>query len=149
MIDVEGNRTDDFDQFLKQQVEDPAAPALKELATGGAPDTGERAAVALFIALTAARSPEMMNGVVTDHLDALAPAARAQLDDLVKVWCGWTGKQYDSRSHSEFLKPSSFGAIWIWSQNLQSRLREWEWHLVPTSRERPFAVRPSGETSTI
>lgn len=140
MIDMQGNRTDDFDQFLKHQVEDPAAPALRTLATGGALDPAERAAVALFIALTAARSPEMMNGVVTEHLGGLAPAARAELDDLVKLWCGWTAKPYDSRSHNEFLKPSSFGAIWVWSQSLQSRLLKWEWHLVQTTRNRPFVT---------
>src|SRR5713226_2238310 len=74
MIDMEGNRTDDFDQFVKQQVEDPAAPALKKLATGEALDPGDRAAVALFVALTAARSPEMMNGVFTEYVGDLAPA---------------------------------------------------------------------------
>jgi hypothetical protein len=140
MIDVEGKRTDDFDRFLKQQVEDPAAPALRKLAVGGMLETGERAAVALFIALTAARSPEMMNGVVTEHLGGLAPPVRAELDELVKLWSSWTGKPYDSKSHGEFLKPSSFGAIWIWSRGLQSRLLEWEWHLVQTTGERTFVT---------
>jgi hypothetical protein len=140
MIDMEGNRTDDFDQFLKLQVEDPAAPALRKLATGGTLDTGERVAVALFIALTAARSPGTMNGVATEYLDGLAPAARTELDELVKLWCGWTGKPYDSKSHREFLKPSSFGAIWVWSQSLQCRLLEWQWHLIQTSRDRPFVT---------
>jgi hypothetical protein len=140
MIDMEGTRTDDFDQFLKHQVEDPAAPALRRLATGGRLDPGQCAAVALFIALTAARSPELMSGVVTEHLGGLAPADRAQLDELVKLWCGWTGKPYDSKSHSEFLKPSSFGAIWVWSQSLQRRLLQWEWRLIQTTRDRPFVT---------
>jgi hypothetical protein len=140
MIDMEGNRTDDFDQFLKQQVEDPAAPALRKLATGGELDTDERAAVAIFVALTAARSPEMITGVMTEHLSGLASDARAELDELVKLWCGWTGKPYDSKSSSEFLKPSSFGAIWVWSLSLQRRLLEWEWRLVQTTRERPFVT---------
>lgn len=140
MIDMAGSRNDDFDQFLKRQVEDPAAPALRKSATGETLDPGERAPVALFIALTAARSPEMMNAVVTRHLGGLAPAARTELDDLVKLWCGWTRKPYDSRSHSEFLKPSSFGAIWVWSQSLQRRLLEWEWHLVRTTKDQPFVT---------
>ncbi len=140
MIDMEGNRTDNFDQFLKQQVEDPATSALRKLATGGALETGERAAVALFVALTAARSPEMMKGVITEHLSNLAPGARSELDELVKLWCSWTGKPYDSKSHSEFLKPSSFGAVWVWSQSLQRRLLEWEWHLIQTTRDRPFVT---------
>lgn len=140
MIDMEGNRTDEFDQYLKQKVEDPAVPALKKLATGGILDGNGRTAVALFIALTAARSPEMMKDAMRGHLGSLAPANRAELDDLVTLWCGWTGKLYDLKSHSEFLKPSSFGAIWIWSQSLQCRLLEWDWHLVSTTRERPFVT---------
>jgi hypothetical protein len=140
MIDMDGNRTDEFDQYLKQQVEDPAAPALKKLATGEELDPTERSAVALFVALTAARSPEMMNQVMSQHLGGLAWTDRAELDGLAKLWCSWTGKTFDSKSHSEFIKPSSFGAIWIWSQNLQRRLLEWEWHLVQTTRERPFVT---------
>lgn len=140
MIDMEGNRTDEFDQYLKQTVEDSAAPALKKLAMGGVLDACERSGVALFIALTAARSPDLMKSVMTEHLRSLAPADRAELDDLVKLWCGWTGKPYDLKSHSEFLKPGSFGAIWVWSQSLQRRLLEWEWHLVQTTREQPFVT---------
>src|SRR5262245_24060731 len=140
MIVMEGNRTDDFDKFVKREVEDPAAPALKKLALGGVLDACERSAVALFVALIAVRSPEMMNGVKTEYLGSLASAERVDLEDLVKQWCSWPGKPYDSKSHVEFLKPSSFGAIWIWSQSLQRRLLEWEWHLVRTTRERPFVT---------
>jgi hypothetical protein len=115
MIDMEGYRTDDFDQYVKEQVEDAAAPALRSWQREDFL-TPTRSAVAFFVALTAARSPEMMKGVVTEHLASLAPADRGELDDLVKLWCAWTGKPYDSKSHSEFPKPSSFGAIWTWSQ---------------------------------
>src|SRR4051794_31480533 len=45
-VNMEGNRTDEFDQFLKRHVEDPAAPALKKLATGGSLDANERSAAA-------------------------------------------------------------------------------------------------------
>ena len=88
MIDMQGNRTDAFDQYLKLNVEDPAAPALKKLATGGSLDANERSAVALFVALTAARSPQLMNTVMTEHLGNLAADDRAELDGLVKLWCG-------------------------------------------------------------
>ncbi|MFH1748502.1 MAG: DUF4238 domain-containing protein [Planctomycetota bacterium] len=140
MIDMQGTRSDDFDRFLKQNVEDPAAPALKKLATGGTLDDNERSAVALFVALTAARSPKLMNSVMTDHLSNLAEGDCAELDALVKLWCHWTGKPYGPKSHSEFLKPSSFGAIWIWSQSLHRRLLQWEWHLVYTTRDQPFVT---------
>src|SRR5262249_8814046 len=99
-----------------------------------------RSAVALFIALTAARSPEVMKSVMTEHLGTLSPADRAELDALVKLWCHWTRKPYDSKSHGEFLKPSSFGAIWTWSQSRQRRLLQWEWHLIHTTSEQPFVT---------
>src|SRR5436190_7689335 len=140
MIDMQGNRTDEFDRFLKNRVEDPVVPVLKKLATGEPLDADERSAVAFFVALTAARSPQVMNGVMTEYLGSRTSADHSELDDLVKLWCDWTEKPYDSKSHSEFLKPSSFGAIWIWSQSLQRRLLEWEWHLIQTSRERPFVT---------
>lgn len=140
MIDRQGIRSDDFDRFLKLNVEDPAALALKRLITGFTLETNERAAVALFVALTAARSPELMTRVMTDHLGSLGAGDRADLDAQVKLWCEWTGKTYSPKSHSEFLKPDSFGAIWNWSLDLQRRLLDWEWHLVHTTRDRPFVT---------
>ena len=97
MIDMDGNRTDEFDQYLKREVEDPAAPALKKLATAGALDSGERSAVALFISLTAARSPKLMNSVMGGHLERQTEVDRAQFEGLVKLWCHWTGRPYDSK----------------------------------------------------
>lgn len=140
MIDMEGSRTDEFDQFLKLNVEDPAAPALRKLATNGDLDPNERSAVALFIALTAARSPEMMNGGMTEHLGSLAPNERARLDTLVQRWCNLTGHPHNENSHSEFLKPGTFEAMLVWSQSLQSRLLQWNWYFVPTTRDRPFVT---------
>jgi hypothetical protein len=65
--------------FSNTRSRNPTAPALRKLATGGTFDPGERAAVALFVALTAARSPEKMNGVITEYLGGLALTAREKL----------------------------------------------------------------------
>jgi hypothetical protein len=140
MIDAEGNRRDDFDQFLKLNVEDPAAPALKKLATGETIDGSERSAVALFVALTVARSPELMNSALAGYLDKLSTGDRQELDALVKPWGDRTGKSYGAKSHSEYLKPSILGGILAFSQNLQDRLLQWEWRLVRTTRDRPFVT---------
>lgn len=140
MIDMEGNRTDSFDQYFKVNIEDPAAPALKKLITGGALDANERSAVAFFMALTAARSPEVMSGVMANLLGSLTERDRRELDDLARLWCDWTGRPFGPRSQSEFLKPSSLGAVWKWSQNLRHRLLLWEWHLVHTTRDKPFVT---------
>ncbi len=140
MIGMDGTRTDSFDRFLKKQVEDPSALPLKKLASGAPVDADERSAVAFFVAITAARSPEVMKASVTEHLSSLAPSDRADLDDLVKRWCYWTGKPYGSKSQSEFLKPGQFGAIWMWANDLRRRLLQWEWRLIATTRERPFVT---------
>ncbi len=121
MIDVQGNRTDALDQYLKLNVEDPAAPALKKLATGGSLEANERSAVALFVALTAARSPQLMNSALRGHLDDLTADDRTELDVQVKQWCDWMGRPYSAKSHIEYLKPSSLGAMWNWSLSLQHR----------------------------
>lgn len=140
MIESDGTRTDGFDQHLKLHVEDPAAPALKKLATGESMDKTERSAVAMFIALTAARSPGLMDSVLNAHLNGLAESDRAELEALVKLWCELTGKPYGPNTHSEFLKPSSLGALWLWSLSLRRRLLGWEWHLVRTTRDQPFVT---------
>ncbi|QDV88991.1 hypothetical protein RAS2_00500 [Phycisphaerae bacterium RAS2] len=138
MIEMDGTRTDAFDQYLKLHVEDPAAPALKKLAIGGSLDNEERAAVAMFIALTAARSPQPMSTLLEGHLSGLAESDRAEIDALVRLWCQWTQTRYGPNAHREFLKPSSFGAIWVWSQSIQRCLLQWEWHLIHTTRDKPF-----------
>jgi hypothetical protein len=140
LIEMDGKRTDDFDRFLKLSVEDPAVPAIKSLATGAALGDDGRSAVAMFIALTAARSPEMMKGIVSEHRDKLSTRDQAELDALVRIWCAITGKPCDSKAHDEFLKPSTFGAIWFWSLSLRDRLVNWNWHVVQTTRTKPFVT---------
>ena len=140
MIDMDGNRTDEFDQFLKQTVEDPVAPALKKMARADTVDANERSAIALFIALTAARSPNMMAGVLKDYVQKLPSNEQEELDTLVRRWSDWTGRPYGPTSRDEFLKPSSFGAVWIWARSLQHRLLQWQWHLLHTTRTRPFVT---------
>jgi hypothetical protein len=122
LIDIGGKRTDEFDQYLKVVVEDPAVPAIKRLATGAVLGADERSAVAMFIALTAARAPEMMKGIVLGHRAKLSESDQAALEDLVKIWCGIVDKPYNAKAHGEFLKPSTFGAIWLWSLSLKARL---------------------------
>lgn len=139
-LDAKGHRTDDFDQYMKLNVEDPAAPVLRKLATGGTADVSERPALALFIAITAARSPETINDVLTQHIGNLTPTDLDAMDRLLKLWCGWTGRPHDARSRKEFLKPSCFGAIWMWSLSFARCLLELEWHYLHTTRDQPFVT---------
>jgi hypothetical protein len=137
---LRGKRTDQFDQILNQKVEDPAAPALKKLAAGAVLDPSERSAVACFIALTAARSPEAANNALAAQLDRLTPVDRAELDELIQLWCGLVGRPLDPKAHAEFMKPSSLGAMWVWSKSLQRRVLAWDWHVVTTAKESPFVT---------
>jgi hypothetical protein len=140
VIDMEGRRTDEFDQFLKRHVEDPAAPALKALATGQVLNDEQRAGVAMFIAITAARSPTMMGDALGAHIDCLTLAERAELDEWVGLWSEMANRPLDAKSHAEFLKPGALAAVWVWARDLQRRLLRWQWHMVRTTREHPFVT---------
>src|SRR5262245_51585673 len=121
-----GGRSDDFDQYLKRQVEDPAVPALKRLAIG-ATDNADRSAIAMFIALTAARCPGVMKSISLEHVHRLPDSDRAEFDELVQQWCSVNHKPVDASSQYEFLKPDMFGAMWFWCRSLQHRLMQWDW----------------------
>lgn len=140
MIDDQGTRTDAFDQFLKLNVEDPAVPAMKRLAAGEVLEGDERFLVASFIALTAARSPDLMTTVIDEHLHSLAEPDRAELDDRVRMWCDQIGRPVDSTSYREYLKPRQLEELWRWSGNFREQLLQWKWHFVRTTRNEPFVT---------
>jgi hypothetical protein len=140
VIDMVGNRTDEFDRLLRQEVEEPATPVLKRMAKGEAPNATERAAVALFMALTVARSPEMMQGVLSQHRENLSPGARQEQDDDIRTWCALTGQNNDENASLEYHKPGLFRAMWRMCQRTQARLLAGEWHFVHTTRDKPFVT---------
>jgi hypothetical protein len=140
MIKMDGERSDEFDKFLNRYVEEPGAPAMKKLAMGEEIDADERSAVAAFIALTAARSPQLMNAALTQHQESLSSDARAEQEEIIKCWCELTRGPYDLKAHAAFLKPSQFGAIWVWLRSLQQRLLQWSWNLVRTTSDQPFVT---------
>ena len=76
VISNAGKRTDEFDQFFKRQVEDPAAPALKKMAEGQCVNDRERSAIAVFIALTAARSPDLLGATRNEYLKGTSDKER-------------------------------------------------------------------------
>jgi hypothetical protein len=143
MFDDKGERTDDFDQFLKLNVEDPAAPALKKLATAESINDGERSAVAMFIALTAARVPATASESLTNYLQELSETERQEMEHLARLWCKMIGRTYTPNSIGDFCKPSSLGAIWLWAKSLQHRLLEWRWHALATTEDQPFVCSDS------
>ncbi len=138
MIEMDGQWTDAFDQFINENVENPAAPALKKLALREQLSEGDKKAVALFVAATIVRSPEMSRTVLGQHLESLSTESLAELEHIVRIWCQWVDRPYDSNAYAEFLKPSSFGAIWINSQHWAQRILGWEWQVCTTSRDKPF-----------
>jgi hypothetical protein len=121
-------------------VEVPATPALKKLAVGETLDASERPAIALFLALTAARNPQLMNSVMDEHLEKFPEGNREEQDELARIWCDAIGRSYNSDSLREFVKPGALGGMWNWAIELQYRLLHWEWHVLHTSRQKPFVT---------
>ncbi|HUT88559.1 MAG TPA: DUF4238 domain-containing protein, partial [Thermoguttaceae bacterium] len=134
-------RTDAFERFLKEQVEDPVAPALKQAAE--APDKltdKGRQAIALFIGVTYARTPTAIKRAEDGSFEDMPREQLADLDEWVKLWCSVTGREFGANSRSEFTKPSVFSSILRFAASLQERLLRWNWTFVRTTPERPFVT---------
>ncbi|MBD3249463.1 DUF4238 domain-containing protein [Candidatus Woesearchaeota archaeon] len=133
-----GKRTDEFDQFLKIKVEDPAAPALKKMAQGRCLNKDERSAIALFIALTAARSPDILRTTEHKYIHSITSEKRKEIQDLIELWSKMMGQP--SMSFDNFLQQNQLGGIWIWTKSMQERLLNWKWHLLNTTLDKPFVT---------
>lgn len=142
-IGVDGVRNDWFDQFLKKRVEDPAAPALKKMAERVSLEEEEKRAVALFIAVTASRNPDLVSRSVSSYFRDLPRPQLAELKLAATQWCRARGVEYDQNTREEFFRPTSFGGMWLWAQNLSARIINWRWYTVRTSADRPFVTSDS------
>ena len=144
MFDDSGEMTDYFEKFLADYIETPIAPIMKKAATIPEKLTDiEREKIAMFIGITAARIPSVVNKILDERFDELPVDDLAELEDLVKVWCGITGHNYTTKSKNEFMKPSVFGAILIWAASLRDRLIKWNWTFNRTTRNQPFITSDS------
>jgi hypothetical protein len=112
---------------------------VSALALGAALEETERSAVALFIALTAARS-QLAGGLLLRYVRGLSTSDRAKLAAFEREWRERVGRPCGPRSQSEFLKPSALAGLWIWSRDFQNRLLKWDWHQVRTTRDKPFVT---------
>lgn len=140
MTGMDGCRTDEFDLFLKQKVEDPAAPALKKMAQSHRTNEQEQSAIALFIGLTAARSPDMMKQIPAKYVQKLSDSERQELDVITRAWCERTGQKYETNLNTEILKPDIFLSMWRWAKSLQHRFLHWQWDIRQTTRDKPFVT---------
>jgi len=140
MIDSAGGRTDEFDAFLKKNVEDPATPALRKLAQAADLTDAERSSVAMFIALTAARQPDLLSQAAHDYVHSLEAGEKDELEALTQIWCRSTAQPYGPDSLQQFIMPSRLGGLWIWAKSLHHRLLQWQWHVLETHRENPFVT---------
>lgn len=138
MVDVQGKRTDAFDQFLKRQVEDPAGPAIKKLGRGEDLTDRERSAAATFIGLTAARNPDLMETVSGAQESARTAEEDEQLLYLAAIWSRAMGLDESSASVKDFLKPGTFAGLWDWILSFRRRVLGWPWRVLTTTRDRPY-----------
>lgn len=144
MFDDSGERTDYFEKYLADHIETPIAPIMKKAATIPEKLTDkERENIAMFIGITAARKPSMVNNILDEHLNELPVDDATELEDIVKVWCTVTGQKYTPNSKNEYMKPSTFGAVLIWAASLRNRLIKWNWTFNRTTRNQPFITSDS------
>ncbi|MCH8824805.1 MAG: DUF4238 domain-containing protein [Planctomycetes bacterium] len=141
MFDERGERTDDFEAFLGEHVENAAAPALRHAAEF--PDSlsqNHREAIALFIGVTAVRTPTMMDVTQEAYISSLPTRDLKDLDALVSLWCSITGQSFPDGDDArrKFLMPSLFGAILLWAYSMRDRLLNWKWTFIRSSSDRPF-----------
>lgn len=144
MFNDYGEKTDDFEKFLSHHIETPIAPIMKKAAI--MPDAltkEERESVAMFIGITAARTPSMMKGTLDQYFSELPIESIVELDDIVQLWCDITGKIYTENSQKEFFKPSVFGAVLVWAASLRDRLVKWNWTFIRTTINYPFVTSDS------
>lgn len=138
MITDAGESTDAFEKFLGREVESPAAPALKKAALGFPLSDAERAALALFLAITAARTPNMMATCLDKCLVDLTDEERDHVEKDVQYWTRSINRSPDISSCREFLKPALFAGILYWAASLRYRLLRWKWSFITTTRDLPF-----------
>ena len=144
MFDDFGEKTDHFEKFLADHIETPIAPIMKKAATIPEKLTDiEREKIAMFMGITAARIPSMVNETLDEYFDNLPVDDIAELEDWVQIWCSTTGQEYTPQSKNEFMKPSVFGAILIWTASLRNRLIKWNWTFNRTTRNQPFITSDS------
>ena len=136
----EGRRTDEFDQYLKRTIEDPAAPVLRKLANAESITDDERNVAASFIALTASRTPEMLGSSIGDHVAKMSDDERKSIEGAAEAWCASSSLKYSASAVQDFLKPSQLGAMLLWAQSVQKRLMAWKWHAVSTTVSHPFVT---------
>ncbi len=123
-----GKRTDSFERLLGEEVEAPASPALRKAAeTPEVLTVHEREAIAVFMAVTFARTPAI--------LGADGPGGRGQ-----------RAAEEDHDTNDAPLQPAvldrlaAFEAIPMWAASFRDRVVEWDWHFIRTTREAPFVT---------
>jgi len=141
MFDNFGERTDAFERFLTEQVESPAAPALRKAAASPERLTADdREALAMFVGVTVARTPAMLGTTRQSYLNNLPRNEGLELTRLSRLWAQYVSLPQDRDPKDDFTKPSALGAVLVWAVSLRDRMLAWEWHFIRTSRDRPLVT---------
>jgi len=141
MFDEMGERTDAFEHFLSEQIEGPAtAPLQKAALKPENLNKQERAAVAMFMCVTATRTPAMLKMTQQAYFEQLPVGEVKDVRGLAQLWARHVRLPAGKDPLAEFAKPSAFGAILVFAERLRQRLIAWQWEFIRTDRSKPFVT---------
>ena len=136
--DASGEWLDNFESFLTEHVDTPAAPAMKKAAINPTCLTDhERRMVALFVGFAAARNKGLLEQVEMDM-----PAPPVGHDELLRLWCESTYVPVSLEAQLQMMKPSLLAAVAYsalkWQQRKRILGKQWRWYFIETTRNAPF-----------
>ncbi|WP_158068436.1 DUF4238 domain-containing protein [Serinicoccus sp. CNJ-927] len=153
VLDDAGDRNDDVEVWLSQEIEDPFHALLPSLAAGEQPPAGSGQVIARYVAALAVRSAEAeaMQRDVTPALGGSSVLARWAAMNDVKVADLPEGRSLDLRDQAERLFHDYFGepskasllrvALWVYDQ-AACRLKHYEWAVVTVDEDLVLADAP-------
>jgi Protein of unknown function (DUF4238) len=134
----DGQAVDDFEQFLTEQVDTPAAPALRKAATGHEHLTEkDRELIALFIGFAGARCRELMNTCETAYFKEMPDEKHADLAEVAALWSDAVKKPLTER---DVVRGGFLDAIHSCALLLRDQILTLTWQFIRTPRQLPFVV---------
>ncbi len=141
-VNEDGTRTDEVEKLFTK-LDNDVAPAFRKAAEYRHRDMTDRecAVLALFIAASVARLPEMIDVVTASYYDSRPPEEKQRIDGEVERLLSRGDSRRSEQVRSEVLKRDYFSMAWdLWIPNFMTRLLDWHWFWIQTDRSNPFVT---------